>query len=107
VGETQRASQRPGFLGDPYARYGGRSLHARSHGEAFLAVMLNRMESGMADLIARGTAQFIVATHSPGDLCALSPWKRPRITVTRGILEAPELYWRRLLNDETSSDLSG
>lgn len=37
----------PDLLGDPYARYGGRSLHARSHGEAFLAVMLNRMESRM------------------------------------------------------------
>ncbi|PYN42351.1 MAG: hypothetical protein DMD95_16985 [Candidatus Rokuibacteriota bacterium] len=37
----------PDFRGDPYSRYGGRSLHTRSHGEAFLAVMLNRMESGV------------------------------------------------------------
>src|SRR5687767_7231364 len=54
-GRWARRSERrndPDILGDPYARYGGRSLHARSHGEAFLAeaflaVMLNRMESGM------------------------------------------------------------
>lgn len=76
----------PDFDGDPYARYGGRSLHAQSHGEAFLAVLLNRVRSGivlmdepesalspqrqlallgrMFDLAASGT-QFIVATHSP------------------------------------------
>jgi predicted ATPase len=29
----------PEFRGDPYARYGGKSLLSRSHGEAFLAVM--------------------------------------------------------------------
>jgi len=27
--------------------YGGRSLHAQSHREAFLAVLLNRMRSGL------------------------------------------------------------
>jgi predicted ATPase len=27
----------PEFRGDPYDRYGGRSLHTRSHGEAFLS----------------------------------------------------------------------
>ena len=136
--------QDPDFLGDPYARYGGRSLHARSHGEAFLAVMLNRMESGMfvmdepeaalspqrqlallvrmADLIAQGTAQFIVATHSPilltfpdanivsfdqAPLRSVTLEETSHYRITRGILEAPELYWRRLLNDETSSDSSG
>ena len=133
----------PDFLGDPYARYGGRSLHARSHGEAFLAVMLNRMESGMfvmdepeaalspqrqlallvrmADLIARGTAPFIVATHSPilltfpdADIVSFDQVPLRSVTleetshyrITRGILEAPERYWRRLLNDETASDSS-
>jgi predicted ATPase len=35
------------FSGDPYARYGGRSLNALSHGEAFLEVILNRMEKGL------------------------------------------------------------
>jgi predicted ATPase len=77
----------PDFTGDPYARYGGQSLHSRSHGEAFLAVILNRMEAGlflmdepesalspqrqlallsrMAQLVEAGSSQFIVATHSP------------------------------------------
>ena len=73
--------------GDPYARYGGRSLHTRSHGEAFLAILQNRIRSGlllfdepesalspqrqlallaqMSMLAATGTSQFIIATHSP------------------------------------------
>ena len=77
----------PDFWGDPYARYGGRSLHTRSHGEAFLAILQNRIRSGlllfdepesalspqrqlallaqMATLVAAGKSQFIIATHSP------------------------------------------
>jgi predicted ATPase len=77
----------PDFSGDPYARYGGRSLHTRSHGEAFLAIMQNRIRSGlllfdepesalspqrqlallaqMSMLVATGKSQFIIATHSP------------------------------------------
>jgi len=77
----------PDFLGDPYAVYGGRSLHTRSHGEAFLAILQNRIRSGlllfdepesalspqrqlvllahMAQLTAAGQSQFIIATHSP------------------------------------------
>lgn len=73
--------------GDPYTAYGGRSLHTLSHGEAFLAVLKNRIRSGlllfdepesalspqrqlallahMAALAASGAAQFVVATHSP------------------------------------------
>lgn len=73
--------------GDPYARYGGRSLHTRSHGEAFLAILQNRIRSGlllfdepesalspqrqltllahMSALVAAGRSQFIIATHSP------------------------------------------
>jgi len=72
--------------GDPYARYGGRPLHTRSHGEAFLSVLTNRLESGlyfldepesalspqrqlallaaMRDRVEHG-AQFVIATHSP------------------------------------------
>ena len=79
--------QDPDFIGDPYARYGGRSLHTRSHGEAFLAVFQERVADGlylfdepeaalspqrqltllahMAQLIDRGGSQFIIATHSP------------------------------------------
>jgi len=77
----------PDIWGDPYTRYAGRSLHAQSHGEAFLAVMLNRMRSGMfimdepesalspqrqlallvrmAELVRAGKSQFVIATHSP------------------------------------------
>lgn len=73
--------------GDPYERYGGRSLHTRSHGEAFLAILQNRIRSGlllfdepesalspqrqlvllahMSMLVANGKSQFIIATHSP------------------------------------------
>jgi predicted ATPase len=77
----------PDFVGDPYRLYGGRSLHERSHGEAFLAIMQNRIADGfflfdepesalsprrqlsllslMWDQAERGASQFIVATHSP------------------------------------------
>jgi predicted ATPase len=77
----------PEFEGDPYKLYGGRSLYARSHGEAFLAILKHRIRSGMllfdepesalspqrqlallahmSALTATGKAQFIVATHSP------------------------------------------
>jgi predicted ATPase len=77
----------PDFWSDPYARYGGRSLHTRSHGEAFLAILQHRLRSGlllfdepesalspqrqlsllahMATLTAGGKSQFIIATHSP------------------------------------------
>ena len=77
----------PEFRGDPYAAYGGKTLHARSHGEAFLAVMEHRMTSGMfvfdepeaalspqrqlafATLVERrvrrGGVQVLMATHSP------------------------------------------
>jgi predicted ATPase len=79
--------QDPDFLGDPYSRYGGRSLYTRSHGEAFLAVLQERIGAGlylfdepesalspqrqltllahMAELVDEGQTQFIVATHSP------------------------------------------
>jgi predicted ATPase len=72
---------------DPYGRYGGKSLHAQSHGESFLALMQNRFESGLflmdepesalspqrqltllarlAELVPDGECQFLIATHSP------------------------------------------
>src|SRR5688572_6267192 len=77
----------PDFIGDPYARYGGRSLHTRSHGEAFLTMFASWMTPGlilmdepeaalspqrqltllaqMANLVRGGNVQFFVATHSP------------------------------------------
>jgi predicted ATPase len=75
------------FVGDPYARYGGRSLHMQSHGEAFLAILQHRIREGVSlldesesalspqrllallvlihDLTERGDSQVIIATHSP------------------------------------------
>ena len=77
----------PEFIGDPYSRYGGRSLHTRSHGEAFLAILEHRIRAGLFLLdepesalspqrqlvllahmwkqVSAGRSQFIVATHSP------------------------------------------
>lgn len=126
----------PDFWGNPYAAYGGQSLHTRSHGEAFLAVILNRMKAGlfimdepesalspqrqlsllarMAQLVAEGNTQFIIATHSPilmtfpgAEILSLDqvPPKvtsledTPHYQITRGILESPERYWRHLLSD--------
>lgn len=74
-----------------FSRYGHRSLHARSHGEAFLALFEGRFEDGtclldepeaalsperqlafmaiLHELEASRGAQFIIATHSPILLC--------------------------------------
>lgn len=79
--------QDPHFGGDPYKRYGGRSLHERSHGEAFLAVLeswlrpgiiiMDEPESALSpqrqlallsrlwQLVDRGDVQLVIATHSP------------------------------------------
>ena len=76
-----------GLGGDPLAPYGGRSLHEQSHGESFLAVMINRFgpdglylldepEAALStqncltalrrihELVQEGS-QLIIATHSP------------------------------------------
>ena len=77
----------PYFGSVAYRRYGGNSLHARSHGESFLDVFQHRIHEGLflldepeaalspqrqlallcllADRIQRGNTQFIIATHSP------------------------------------------
>jgi predicted ATPase len=77
----------PDFLGNPYDRYGGKSLHHRSHGEAFLEVFRERIHDGlflvdepeaalspqrqlallylMRERVDGGRTQFIIATHSP------------------------------------------
>lgn len=36
-----------GTKADPFVRYGGESLHQKSHGESFLALMQNRFQSGL------------------------------------------------------------
>jgi predicted ATPase len=78
-------------LESTFARYGGRSLHEQSHGEAFLSLFENRFEDGLYlldepeaalspqrqlafmqilhSLAKQGIAQFIIATHSPMLLC--------------------------------------
>jgi predicted ATPase len=77
----------PEFIADPYGLYGGQSLHTRSHGEAFLAILQHRIRAGlflmdepesalspqrqlvllahMWQQVNGGKSQFIIATHSP------------------------------------------
>lgn len=77
----------PDFDHDPYFSYGGRSLHARSHGEAFLALFEHRIQPGgvvimdepeaalspqrqlallaFLDELVGGGTQVFIATHSP------------------------------------------
>jgi len=77
----------PDFMGDPYSQYGGKSLHMQSHGEAFLAILQNRIQRGVFlldepesalspqrqlallilihNLVMQGESQFVIATHSP------------------------------------------
>jgi predicted ATPase len=78
----------PDFTGNPYFSYGGRSLHQRSHGEAFLALFEHRLQPGgilvmdepeaalspqrqltlLAQLhafVGSGNTQVFIATHSP------------------------------------------
>ena len=74
-------------IGSRWDRYGGRSFHERSHGEAFLALFEHRFEDGLYlldepeaalspqrqlaflrilhSLASQRIAQFIIATHSP------------------------------------------
>ncbi|MGF1657506.1 MAG: AAA family ATPase [Verrucomicrobiales bacterium] len=71
-----------------FERYGGKDLHAQSHGEAFLAILQNRLDENglwildepeaalspqrqlallvhMTQMVNTGAAQFVIATHSP------------------------------------------
>ena len=74
-------------VGSSFLAYGGKSLHAQSHGEAFLALFESRVEDGvylldepeaalspgrqltfltiLHHLASMKVAQFIIATHSP------------------------------------------
>jgi predicted ATPase len=83
----EEREQDPDFYGDPYRHYGGKSLLVRSHGEAFLELMGNRLQAGLflmdepeaalsparqlsllaliADRVDETRSQFVVATHSP------------------------------------------
>ena len=74
-------------VGSSFGRYGGRSFHQQSHGEAFLALFEHRFEDGLYlldepeaalspqrqlaflrilhELTRPRIAQFVIATHSP------------------------------------------
>lgn len=74
-------------VGSSFLAYGGKPLHAQSHGEAFLALFENRIEDGvylldepeaalspsrqltflsiLNHLASMKVAQFVIATHSP------------------------------------------
>jgi predicted ATPase len=123
----------PHFGASAYARYGGRSLHTRSHGEAFLAmfnawlspgmILMDEPESAlspqrqlvllaeMANLTQRADTQFVIATHSPilltfpgativnfddPQLAPITLAETSDYQITKGILAAPERYWRHL-----------
>ena len=97
---------------------GGQSLHERSHGEAFLALVLHRLRgnglylfdepeaalspmrqlallAAIGQLVEKGS-QFIIATHSPLLLAY------PEATIyTRAFLEHPERMLRELMTAET------
>lgn len=83
----QRMDEEPGPGGPVIASYGGKSLHAQSHGESFMALLMHRFvgnglylldepEAALSpqrqlavlarihDLV-RQESQFIIATHSP------------------------------------------
>jgi len=78
----------PDFRANPYSSYGGRSLHTRSHGEAFLSIFEHRLHAGgvlvmdepeaalspqrqltllahLQAFLQSGTTQVFIATHSP------------------------------------------
>jgi len=84
--EVELAEKEPGG-GPPFRAYGGRSLHAQSHGESFLALLSNRLQGGGIYLFDEPEAalspqrqlsvltllhrlvyhrsQLVIATHSP------------------------------------------
>lgn len=85
--EIERMDSEPSFGPPVKMAYGGKSLHEQSHGEAFLAIFMNRfggkgvyildepeaalspsrqmtMISRMHELVGQ-ESQFIIATHSP------------------------------------------
>ncbi len=84
--EVELAEKEDG-AGPPFRAYGGRSLHAQSHGESFLALLSNRLQGGGIYLFDEPEAalspqrqlsvltllhrlvyhqsQLVIATHSP------------------------------------------
>jgi predicted ATPase len=122
--------------GSSFSRYGDVPLSQRSHGEGFLALFQNRFEDGiylldepeaalsparqlaflalLHQMGSSGSAQFIIATHSP--ILLSLPGARvlafdergitevgyrdtEHFQLTRDFLNAPERYLRQLLVD--------
>jgi predicted ATPase len=85
--EIEKLDEEPSFGPPVIDSYGGRSLHEQSHGESFLALMMNRFggdglylldepEAALSpqrqlaalvriDDLVKARSQFIIATHSP------------------------------------------
>jgi predicted ATPase len=113
--------------------YGGRSLHSQSHGESFISLFANRFERGIYildepeaalspqrqlsflkivhDLASRGSAQFLIATHSPmlmaypgavvfdldGELIREVNYRDTKhFLITRDFLNSPERFFAHL-----------
>jgi len=115
--------------------YGGKSLHEQSHGESFLSLFNNQFESGIYildepeaalsparilafmsvihELEKSGSAQFIIATHSPMLICYPGATiyqfdengvretmyeDTEHFYLTKSFLDNPQLYLRHLTN---------
>ena len=126
--------------GTLFSRFGGSSLHNRSHGEAFLALFEHRFEDGLFildepeaalspqrqlaflrilhQLTAPRIAQFIIATHSPilltfpgarvlslddAVIREVSYEDTEHYRLTRDFLNAPDRYFRHLLDPPDQS----
>jgi predicted ATPase len=121
--------------------YGGKSLHAQSHGESFLSLFTKRFSHGiyilvepeaalspqrqlsflrvLHDLAATKRAQFLIATHSPIllaypqavifdlDGSGIRPIRyqdTKHYLVTRDFLNAPERFFKHLLQPMDDAD---
>jgi predicted ATPase len=130
-------------VGSTFEAYGGKSLHAQSHGEAFLALFSHNFEDGLFildepeaalspqrqlaflrilhDLGTKKIAQFIIATHSPllltlpgsrvlsldgGALAEIDYRETEHFRLTRDFLNAPDRFYRHLLEEEAGDEES-
>jgi len=107
--EIDRLDEEPG-LGRPIKMsYGGKSLHAQSHGESFMALLTERLSG-----VTKG-AQFVIATHSPilmayphaqifqlgGDtIRPIAYDETEHFTITRNFLNDHRRMLRALMTDE-------
>ena len=85
--EVERLEEEFPSKGIPFAAYGGKSLHAQSHGEAFMSLLVNRLKGNgiylfdepeaalspqrqlgvltLLERLVRRRSQLIIATHPP------------------------------------------